>query len=106
MKDVITPNMMKIALMRYDSEMIPFDMIIKDLEMIENNNRPAIRIFKTKMEVDYFKMEGGDLAGTIDSTTYKGKFTEPKKEPLYICRSKKNTYYVESSFDFSRENTG
>ena len=92
--------------MRYDTEQIPFDMLIKDLEMIENNNRPAIRIFKTKMELEYFKTEGIDLTGTLDSTTHKGKFVEPKKEDLYIVRSKKNTYYIESAFDFSRENTG
>ena len=51
--------MIKIALMRWVHEMIPHSEIIRDFEMIEEQHQHRIRIFKTKMEVEYFIKEGG-----------------------------------------------
>ena len=90
--------------------MIPFEMFIKDLELIENSNRREIRIFKTKVEVEYFKTDGGDLTGTHDaSQSFAGrsKYVPPKREPLYMRRSDKNTFYTESNeIDFDQQPSG
>jgi hypothetical protein len=92
--------MLQLLLRRYDNytEVVNIDPIVRDFEMIESTQKGAIRIFKTQMEIEYFEgPEGGDLfPATGRSYQQAGKFCEPKREPIYIRRSQRNTFYRES----------
>ena len=62
MKEVLTTNMIKVLLKKYDFDgdrLIPYKMLLDDLQLLSNVN-PAIRIFKTEAEVEFFLAEGGD----------------------------------------------
>ena len=55
--------------------MLDYDLLYKDLELIEQAHKPKIRIFRDKNEVEQFKKAGGDMGGTHfdESTFLKGK---------------------------------
>ena len=86
-----------IALMEYrynpfKSSMFDFNQFLGDLDEFEYHNRATVRIFKTQAEINFFNQEAGEAGD--ESILFGAKLTvEPLPEPVYISRTKRNTYF-------------
>ena len=104
MNELLTGNMIRLFLKKYDDDkdgFIKFHDLLKDLKMMEAIHAPALLIFEWKRDVENFIAEGG-VTGF-----YEGQFdkrgrpadAKPEREPLFVCRSDKNTFYKERTFE-------
>lgn len=95
MKDILTRNMIQVLVRRYDQGQTTFDYrnFINDLEIVEEQNRVLIRIFKTQAEINFFQTQGQD--DNMDAESYRRNryLVEPLKEPVYESLTHKNTYF-------------
>ena len=63
---------------------------MKELQVIEDSNPTAIRIFMTQAEINYFHSANDDKASTSRRHRV---LTEPVNEPFFEAQTKKNTFY-------------